>query len=271
MIKEADLKRFYFELDEETPVQVLLNRHEDVGEGWFDMHYELELGIVAEGRMVREYFGHRTEIGPGEIWLCNMWEPHGFEIVEAPCEVVVFVVDPKYCATSHFLNRDISTAFMAPSDKRPRTLPHLKEQMKDLAKKVRVQFSDDYEPDWSKLYFFQVMLSLMEKWEPESPKTDYSSRTSIQGALRLIFRERRLITTKEAASACNMSVTKFTALFKDLMGSTFSDFALQYRVKGAASELKNSELTQEVVALNWGFTDASHLHKHLHHAVGRKA
>lgn len=114
------------------------------------------------------------------------------------------------------------------------------------------------------------MLSLIEKWEPQSLVTGYGSRTSIQCALRLIFRERRLITTKEAASVCNMSVTKFTALFKDLMGSTFSDFALQYRIKGAASQLKNSDLTQEAVALNWGFTDASHLHKHLYHTVDKK-
>lgn len=270
MIKEADLKRFYFELDEETPVQVLLNRHEEVGEGWFDMHYELELGVVVEGRMVREYFGHKEEIGPGDIWLCNMWEPHGFEIVEAPCEVVVFVVDPKYGATSHFLNKDISRAFMAPPSERPRTLSNSKQEMKGLAKKIQMQFSEDDDPDWAKLYFFQTMLSLIEKWEPQSLMTGYGSRTSIQGALRLIFRERRLITTKEAASVCNMSVTKFTALFKDLMGSTFSDFALQYRIKGAASQLKNSDLTQAAVALNWGFTDASHLHKHLYHTVDKK-
>lgn len=48
------------------------------------------------------------------------------------------------------------------------------------------------------------------------------------------------------------------------MGSTFSDFALQYRVKGASFQLKNSNLTQEAVALNWGFSDASHLHKYLY-------
>ena len=103
----------------------------------------------------------------------------------------------------------------------------------------------------------------MEGWKVPFQKSNHGHRTSIQGALRLIFEEKRLITTKEAALACHMSVTKFTALFKDLMGSTFSDFALQYRVKGASFQLKNSNLTQETVALNWGFSDASHLHKYL--------
>ncbi|WP_428979726.1 helix-turn-helix domain-containing protein [Flagellimonas halotolerans] len=60
-----------------------------------------------------------------------------------------------------------------------------------------------------------------------------------------------------------MSVTKFTALFKDLMGSTFSEFALQYRVKGASFQLKTSNLTLETVAVNWGYADASHLHEYV--------
>lgn len=81
--------------------------------------------------------------------------------------------------------------------------------------------------------------------------------------MRLIFDEKRLITTEEAASVCNLSVTNFRNQFKDLMGSTFSEFALQYRVRGAAAQLKNTNLTQEAIALNWGFTDASHLHKYL--------
>lgn len=258
-----DFKRFYFELDDNKPIQILLNRHENREEGWFDMHYEFELGVVLKGKMKRSYLGYDIEIGPGEVWFCNMWEPHGFEILEAPCEVAVFVIDPRYLATTLFLDRDMTSTFMVPPMDRPRTAVNLKGEIKNLAKKVQQRFSKKYDVDWAKIYLFELLLFLMEEWKVPLQESNHGHRTSIQGALRLIFEEKRLITTKEAALACHMSVTKFTALFKDLMGSTFSDFALQYRVKGASFQLKNSNLTQETVALNWGFSDASHLHKYL--------
>lgn len=266
MIKGRDIddfKRFYFGLDQEKPIQILLNSHGNKDEGWFDMHYELELGVVVKGSMVRSYLGYETEIGPGDVWFCNMWEPHGFEVFEAPCEVVVFVIDPKFCNMNHFFDRDFYAPFMVPPMDRPIAGAKIKEKIKNLGKEAQRRFSENYTLDWAKLYLSQLLLLLLEKWEAPEQDPEYTSRASIQGALRLIFEERRLIPTKEAALACNMSVTKFTTQFKDLMGTTFSDFALQYRVKGAAFQLKTSNLTQQAVALNWGFTDASHLHKYL--------
>lgn len=262
MINEVDLKRFYFELDERKPIEVIINQHDEHDEGWFDMHYELEIGVITKGRMKREYFNYDMEIGPGEVWLCNLWEPHGFEILEAPCEVVVFVIDPTYLANSKFLNRKIMDAFNTSPAQRPKVLSSKKEAILDLSNKMKERFSNGQDADWAKLYFFELLLHLTESWE--APERQVSNkRDSIHAALRLVFDEKRLITTEEAASVCHLSVTNFRSQFKDLMGSTFSEFALQYRVRGAAAQLNNTNLTQEAVALNWGFTDASHLHKYL--------
>lgn len=262
MINEVDLKRFYFELDENKPIEVIMNQHDADDEGWFDMHYELEIGVITKGRMKREYFNYDMEIGPGEIWLCNLWEPHGFEILEAPCEVIVFVIDPTYLAHSKFLNRKVMDAFNASTALRPKISSGKRSEVLDLSVKMKKQFAFSEDADWAKLYLFELLLHLTESWEaPKNQSTE--SRDSIHAALRLIFDEKRLITTEEAASVCNLSVTNFRNQFKDLMGSTFSEFALQYRVRGAAAQLKNTNLTQETIALNWGFTDASHLHKYL--------
>ena len=263
MINEAELKRFYFQLDEKRPIQVILNSHDRNDEGWFDMHYELEVGVISKGRMRREYFGYEMEIGPGDVWLCNIWEPHGFEIVEAPCEVSVFVIDPNYLSNSKFLNRKVMDAFTASPAHRPKVSAHRKIKIQELSEKVKQQFSEADDADWSKLYLFELLLHLTEGWEAPKGDLHVQNRDSIHGALKLMFEEKRLISTEEAASVCNLSITNFRHQFKDLMGSTFSDFALQYRVRGAAAQLKNSDLTQEAVALNWGFTDASHLHKYL--------
>jgi len=68
----------------------------------FDMHYELEMGVVLRGRMKRFLGDAAAERGPGEAWLCGMWETHGFDILEAPCEVVVIVIWPPLLASQRF-------------------------------------------------------------------------------------------------------------------------------------------------------------------------
>ena len=135
--------------------------------------------------------------------------------------------------------------------------------MIDSARKTKMIFQKSNNPDWAKLQFFQILLVLMESWKVPKLKNDFRVRKNIRNALKLIFNEKRLVSTQEAASACRMSVSKFRYIFKILMHSSFSEFALKYRVRGAIDQLKNSNETQEAVALHWGFTDASHLHKYI--------
>jgi AraC-like DNA-binding protein len=202
-------------------------------------------------------------LGPGEVWLCSMWEPHGFELIETPCELVVFVIDPKYVASSSFLSRNILAPFQTYPPGRPQILPQKRAGLLQLVRGAKSRFEKKDDPDWSKLVFFEIMLILLEDWLPVNENTrSFTSQESIQPSLRLVFEQRRFIPTQEAASLCHMSVTSFRSVFQDLMGISFADFALQYRIKGALAQLQHTHDTLERVALDWGFTDASHLHKY---------
>ena len=263
MIDEYDLQRFNFSLNETKPVEVILRNHMDIKDHFFDMHYEFELGVLINGRMKRKYLDYQMEIGPGDVWLCDVWEPHGFELLEAPCEVVVFVIDPEYIANNKLLNHNIILPFQSPPKSRPKVALENQTQLIDFAKKAKVIFEKSDNPDWAKLQFFQVLLIVMESWEAPRFKNEFQVKKNIRNALKLVFNQKRLISTKEAASACGMSVSKFRDTFKTLMHSSFSEFALKYRVGGAVKQMKNSNDTQEAVAVHWGFTDASHLHKYI--------
>lgn len=263
MIDEYDLQRFNFSLDDAKPVEVILKNHIDINDHFFDMHYEYELGILINGRMKREYIDYQMEIGPGDVWLCDVWEPHGFKLLETPCEVVVFVIDPEYIAKNKLLNYDVLSPFQSPPKLRPKTTEKNRAQLIDLAQRAKVIFEKSDKPDWAKLQFFQALLVVIESWKVPTFKNDFQLKKNIRNALRLVFDEKRLISTHEAAFACDMSISKFRDLFQILMHSSFSEFALKYRVGGAIEQLKNSNKTQEVVALHWGFTDASHLHKYI--------
>jgi hypothetical protein len=101
----------------------MLNTHQHINDCSFDMHYEFELGMLLSGRIKRKYLDYEMVLGPGEVWLCSMWEPHGFELIETPCELVVFVIDPKYVASSSFLSRNILAPFQTYPPGRPQILP----------------------------------------------------------------------------------------------------------------------------------------------------
>lgn len=263
MIDESALEYLSFDLNQLRPIHLMVNTHHDLAGHWFDMHYQFEVGIVIAGKMKRIFFDHEREIGPGEVWLCGMWEPHGFELIESPCEVVVFVIDPNYISGSKVLSKDILLPFQTAPAHRPTSPKEKFDQIIDLALKAK-NLSKEEESDWPKLLLFELFLLLLENWQaPIGLSKDFLLQQSIEGALRLIFQEKRLISTEEAAAACHMSTAKFRSAFKKLMNSSFSSFALEYRLRGALAQLSNSNETQESIAINWGFTDSSHLHKNI--------
>jgi len=263
MIDTFNIQRLQFNLNHIKPIEILTRNHTNINDHYFDMHYEFEIGILVKGKMKRSYLDSNLNLGSGDVWLCNMWEPHGFEIVETPCEVVVFVIAPRYLANCDVLNTNLLSPFLASPLKRPKSNDQNRSDLIALAQKVKSTSKKKNNAEWAKLHFFQLFLLLNESWKAPTTVLNFEQRESIQMALQLIFENRRLISTKEAALACNMSATKFRNLFKSQMKSTFSDFALRYRILGAMSQLNKSKDTQENVATQWGFTDASHLHKYI--------
>lgn len=263
MMDRYNLQQMHFDLNASRPIQVIVVNHHDINDHYFDMHYEFEIGILISGQMRRSYLDYQTDLGPGDVWLCGMWEPHGFELIETPCEVVVFVISPGYLAGSDFLNYNLHLPFQAPPQKRPKSHAKNRSALIALAQKIKLMDKKVNGAEWAKLHFFQLFLLLTELWTPPSSAYNFEQQESIQNALQLTFNQKRLIPTKEAAAACGMSITKFRGLFKALMKTSFSDFALKYRIHGAHAQLRKTNDTQENVAHQWGFTDASHLHKYI--------
>ena len=253
MIDKSALDHLNFDLNQAKPIHLMVNRHHDLTGHWFDMHYQFEIGVVTKGKMKRIYLGAETEIGPGEVWFCGMWEPHGFELIESPCEVVVFVIDPNYLHHSKVINKDVLLPFQVAPEFRPSAPQKKHEQIIQVARKAQ-DLPTEAEPDWSKLLLFELLLLLLEDWSaPKGCSKDFLLQQSVEAGLRLVFQEKRLVSTEEAAAACHMSAAKFRAAFKKLMNCSFSNFAFEYRLRGAMAQLKNSSKTQESVAITWGF------------------
>jgi len=257
-----------FGLSDERPLLYSQATHPVVGNTLRDMHWELELGLVRSGRMVREAEGWSSELGPGSVWICGSWEPHGYRITQAPCEVGVFVVSPVFLAR---LSMDIAgtTSLYAPFAAAPRLRPQVQEADKPEVISISVQlqqYASDTHADmnlWAAVSLQRLLALVCRGWKPPAGETmgrvDPFGR--IVPALRMAFTSQEFIGVAEAAARCGMSRNTFSSHFRRMTGLAFADFALRRRLRGAATALAQTSTPVKAIAFEWGFTDPSHLVK----------
>jgi len=260
------VERLDYGLSETTPLRVKTKTYPQPSQNAFDMHYALELGIVMKGRMGRLYQEHEARLAAGEVWFCGTWEPHGWSVLAAPCEVVVLSLWPPMLANLVYpeaIDYDWMAPFSAPPADRPKIGASLRKAMLELGGEL-ARAADLASPRRELLSRMSLEKLLLEL--PESRRTGARDRLPSNGygrinaAVELAFKSRRYLTTTQAARACGMSRRGFNFLFERVMGISFAKFALRRRIDGAASRLLGSDDPIKAIASEWGFTDSSHLH-----------
>ncbi len=272
-----DLKRFVriqYKVSETHPIDVAKKVHPGASAVSFDMHYALELGVLTGGRMARVYQGYRRILGPGQIWFCGAWEPHGWQVLEGPCRAVVVTVFPPMLANATFpeaASFDWMAPFVLPAGARPQVPRGMNREFVRLANELSKTL--DVAPPrrtlLQRMLLYQLLLELPEVHEPASrAPLPHDSYSRINRAVELVFKSRHFVTSTEAAHACALGRKAFSALFEKVMGVSFAKFALRRRLQGAASRLLESDDPVKAIASDWGFTDASHLHTAFRAAYG---
>lgn len=233
----------------------------------FDMHYALEMGFVLSGRMKRYYQTWRTELGPGQIWLCGIWEPHGFDILQTPCHVILFSILPEMLATTCFAENaafDWLAPFIVPPEKRPDVKPNRRDTFLALGRRITdvLDKKEKTEGILLRLLLLETIFELCAQWSftPSHRTVPGDSFSIINRAVDLVLKSHELLTVHEAAKACDLSESIFTRLFNKVMGLSFADFSIRYRLHGAKEQLVHSQVPIKAIAASWGFTDKSHFH-----------
>lgn len=261
------VRRTQFKLSAATPIvgQVRTDHASHVRRD--DMHYGLELGMVLSGRMQRHYPGFHAEVGPGQVWLAGVWEPHGWEVLKAPCTTVMLLIWPPLLSTLRFAEAPSFNGmapFVALPGERPQVSPDQVASVRALGGELR-DLIDGQRPAaglWLRLKLLELLLRVSTNWRsPAVPAAAESGGLAhIDRALHIITDTGRHLTTTEAAQICGLSHQAFSQLFERLMGVSFRVFVLRYRLHGAAAQLLSTDDPVKTVARQWGFTDASHLH-----------
>jgi AraC-like DNA-binding protein len=232
------------------------------------MHYQLECGIVLSGRMRRLYEGYQADFDPGDVWLCGIWEPHGFQIVRAPCRCLILVINPAMLVNLRYDEApewNLMAPFLMAPSRRPGRGAARGEVLR-LAKRMQAESTlrNPARLLFLRLRVQEMLLTLLQnrKAAPRSAmQSSVESYGRINRAVEMVFASSRYLPVQAAAESCGMSRNRFGELFRRLMGISFPEFAVRHRVSGAAKQLLASRDPLKAVAQDWGFTDASHLHR----------
>jgi len=268
LIIPAEGPLFGLHLTEATPIHVGLVRAEHPTAPDYDMHFGVELGVVISGRMRRHWRSWRTELGPGQVWHCGVWEPHGWEVLAVPCEHLVLVFLPELLVNTGFSSdrgRDWLAAFRAAPQDRPQAHGRARQRVLWLAQQIalRVRTAGPDSRLWPRLLAFELLLTLQRQWSPPHYQAAPlpGSLDSLGRAVDVLLRAKHMVTVPEAAAVAGLSASAFNRAFRKLTGVSFAKFALRHRLGQAALQLLRSQDPIKTVAREWGFTDDSHLHR----------
>lgn len=258
------------QVSEARPIIGSCNAHLKRSEPRWDMHYGLEFGLVCSGKEHRLFFDKsERDVEAGDIWFCGMWEPHGMEVVVAPCETIVLQIWPPFLAQMHFPEAPDFCAlapFNAPPKQRPGTFEKTRKTTIKFGQQLKKIIPSNTPYRTIKLRFAlqEILLSIYESWPKaaswgrRAPSAEFAQ---INQALQLVFESRSFVSTDEAARACGMNRHKFSALFRSWMNIRFADFSARHRLHQAAEQLRATSGPIKAIARQWGFADESHFHR----------
>jgi AraC-like DNA-binding protein len=257
------------------PLRIFHKKITHVMKMCYDRHYEVDLGIVLSGRIRGSHSDRIAMYKPGQVWLTGIWEPHGWELLKPPCEILDIFILPEFLDAVHFgkvLDYNLLSPFIVPPEDRPSVPAGNQKAVLDIAQKLidLAPQATVYQINMAKSYLMVLLVLLLNNWIPPIQKSQLSTDLfiKISPAFHLLFSRRTAISGPEAARACNMTFQTFDKLFVQAMNVHFIDYAREYRLKGVMNDMVNTNKNLKTIAYEWGFNHLSHLDRCFHRQFG---
>lgn len=251
-------------------VSVAARPYDEVVRGRFfaHLHVGVEVGIILNGMTERFYEDYHCQAGRGDVWLCGMWEPHGWWVQGEGASRVIVNFLPEYLGEERLGRWHWWALFAAPPSQRPRvTDPVLRERVLAIAEEMAPEIQE-LGPGWQeavRLSMLKLLFLLSRDWSPPFREGKRRSGNDLGRLLPVLALLRDYEgagpTLLEAAAACNLQRSQFSLLFRRTMGASFGRFRLRLRLARAGELLLETEQPVEEIATRVGFSDGSHLHR----------
>jgi len=262
--------RYDHHLSAGAPIYASVNRHARPTSAQMDFHEGIEVGIVLRGDQQRHYENWTMDITRGDVWLCAMWEPHGWRVVSPNTKNVVLIFRPEFLGEQRLGDASWLSLFAMPPRERPRVSDaRLRKTVLGIGAELAEEIAGKRD-GWLtavRLSLLQLLFALGRDWRPPAGggnragvRTTNLSR--IMPALSLLHdRKPRPVSLSDAAAACGLSRPRFGIIFRQTMGASFGRFSMRARLAFAAHELLTTDLAAEAIARQAGFVDGSHFHR----------
>lgn len=239
-------------------------------------HPACEVGVILDGEeSILFEDGYEAVLRRGDVWLCNAWEVHAWQVSDCGVRTAVPHFLPEFLGEADVGCGPWQTLFSTPASLRPyvrdeRTRLHFCAIGEDLSRESLLK-----RQSWTHLVRLEVLhllTELVRDWEPPpivdgraepDPRVELPELPArLMPALVLVRSAHpHKVSVSQAAKACAMSRSRFEAEFRQAAGVSLGQFCLQMRLKAAAHLLTSSDLTVKEVAARTGFWDDSHLHR----------
>ena len=231
-----------------------------------DIHYALQISIVLYGEVEMIFDDCRRKYSPGDIFFITCWEPHAYKLsAEKTFLMSINLNIDTLGQCAPFSSCDFMLPFATAAS--CRISPQAENDRKFIRETGRKIFH--YYSKKPKNYHYhawllihELLLHTIDLMTDEQQSATYSQPDfkRVKTAVDLIRKTQgKTPSLEEAAASCNLSVSRFSTLFKRSIGISYGQFALHARLSKVAEELLYSNYSLNELAERWGFFDASSL------------
>lgn len=248
---------FDWQLDCRHPVSLQkITKQQVLYDQRIDIHRAVHLIVVNYGIHSGKYGNCDLHIPAGEIFLSAPWEPH-CSLPSQGKSMLLINIAPEAIQNFFFTGYEkIEQLFAMPPDERMTWLNRI--PGKQHAINAVNSAADAPDSPEKELHLWHAVLAFLIAC-PVLPQAEYSYFT---GSRRFSVVLQKLgkepLPLEQAAKLCNLSVSRFSALFKENFCLSYARYERLFRLNGAAAALQQGSTLKEAAA-EWGFCDKSHL------------
>jgi AraC-like DNA-binding protein len=255
MVKNVEF--FDWKLDQINPItSTFINYGKLYVSQMPDMHSALHIGIVLEGINCCRLGKDELSFPAGTFYLTAPWETHSTGAGDG-ARLLLITLDNRslnefFCSCS----RELAALLrMTPALR----MEHINrsEVISVLIEKI-ICSAEGQSSRRQQLRLWHAVLELFMEIIPENVENLPANDDYLRMLPVLEKLGSKMLTLSEAAKLCNLSICRFSTLFKEFSGLSFCKYERNFRLNGAQSAIRRGATLKEAAAA-WDFCDKSHL------------